>query len=254
MSRIVGHIAAATTFSLLAFAALSDPLPPDITYRPLPTLSLSEVIANDSAAKPAVMERQQALLQSRYDLSDNAIPSVMMSGGRKPVQGGVRVKLPGGVTWDRLARNDPDRYPRQGLLPAGFMPLPHVKQADRRAGLPERADRRDPIAGAARPAALRRRLRSSRPPDARIPAADLPHYASRARRRVARPAANHQELLRTDDRHHHAGADGRPAAAADAVPAGGVQPDRGPQSRGAEPGRHLPRLPLEFPHQRGLST
>ena len=128
MSRIVGHIAAATTFSLLAFAALSDPLPPDITYRPLPTLPLSDVIANDSAAKPAVMERQQALLKSRYDLSDNTIPNVMMSGGMKPVQGGVRVKLPGGVTWDRLAEMTPTDIRDQSLWPAGFMPLPHVKQ------------------------------------------------------------------------------------------------------------------------------
>ena len=61
-----------------------------------------------------------------------------------------------------------------------------------------------------------------------------------------------KQLLRDHERHGHAGADGGPAAAAHAVPAGGVQPDRGPQGRRAEPGRRLPRLPLERPHQRRL--
>jgi cytochrome c peroxidase len=53
----------------------------------------------------------------------------MMSGGRKPVQGGVRVKLPPGVTWDSLAQMSPDEIRARGLLPKGFLPLPHVKQA-----------------------------------------------------------------------------------------------------------------------------
>jgi cytochrome c peroxidase len=53
----------------------------------------------------------------------------MMSGGRRSVQGGVRVKLPKGVTWDQLAAMTPDEVRAKGLLPAGFLPLPHVKQA-----------------------------------------------------------------------------------------------------------------------------
>jgi hypothetical protein len=53
----------------------------------------------------------------------------MMSGSKKQVQGGVRVKLPEGVTWDSLADMTPDEIRQRGLLPAGFMPLPHVKQA-----------------------------------------------------------------------------------------------------------------------------
>jgi cytochrome c peroxidase len=52
-----------------------------------------------------------------------------MSGGRKPVQDGVRVKLPQGVSWDSLAQITPDQILTRGLLPVGFMPLPHVKQA-----------------------------------------------------------------------------------------------------------------------------
>ena len=53
----------------------------------------------------------------------------MMSGGLKPVQGGVRVKLPQGVSWDSLAQMTPDEIRDRGVLPLGFVPLPHVKQA-----------------------------------------------------------------------------------------------------------------------------
>lgn len=75
------------------------------------------------------MARQSQLLNQRYDLTNLAIPGVMMSGGKKPVQAGVRVKLPEGLTWDRLAEMRPDEIKQRGLLPAGFLPLPHVKQA-----------------------------------------------------------------------------------------------------------------------------
>ena len=112
--------------SHLAFA---DPLPPDATYRPLPTQPFSEVKASDEAAKPEVMQRQQELLSRRYDLADRPIPGVMMSAGKKPVQGGVRVKLPAAVTWDSLAAMTPAEIKQRNALPEGFLPLPHVKQA-----------------------------------------------------------------------------------------------------------------------------
>jgi len=114
---------------LAASAALTDPLPPDTTYRPLPTAPLDAVKKSDMAAKPAVQQRQSRLLADRYDLSDRPIAGVMMSGGRKAVQGGVRVKLPAGMTWDRLAALSPDEIRKQGAFPAGFLRLPHVKQA-----------------------------------------------------------------------------------------------------------------------------
>jgi hypothetical protein len=69
----------------LSLSAFSDPLPPDLTYRPLPTLPFSRVKAADEAQKAAVMQRQSGLLNERYDLSDRAMQNVMMSGGRKPV-------------------------------------------------------------------------------------------------------------------------------------------------------------------------
>jgi cytochrome c peroxidase len=62
----------------------------------------------DEADKPGVMQRQGDLLRSRYNLTDQRLAGVMMSGGRKAVQGGVRVKLPQGVTWDSLAGMSPD--------------------------------------------------------------------------------------------------------------------------------------------------
>ena len=74
----------------LSLAASSDPLPPDTTYRPLPSLPFSEVKQIDEAQKPRVMERQRNLFEQRYDLADRPIAGAMMSGGRKAVQGGVR--------------------------------------------------------------------------------------------------------------------------------------------------------------------
>lgn len=120
---------AATAFAFaLSMDAGADPLPPDTTYRPLPTLPFSTVKQNDEAMKPQVMERQRALLNQRYDLSDRPIPDVMMSGGRKAVQAGVRVKLPEGMTWESLAELSPEEIRNRNLLPEGFKPLPHVKQ------------------------------------------------------------------------------------------------------------------------------
>ena len=109
--------------------ALAEPLPPDATYRPLPTQPFEVVKAVDEAEKPGVMQRQRALLEQRYDLADRPMPGVMMSGGRKPVQDGVRVRLPANATWDDLAAMSPGEMRAQGLLPDGFKPLPHVKQA-----------------------------------------------------------------------------------------------------------------------------
>jgi cytochrome c peroxidase len=43
----------------------------------------------------------------------------------KPLQQAVRVKLPGGVTWDQLAKMNPGQIKERGLFPAGFEPLLH---------------------------------------------------------------------------------------------------------------------------------
>jgi cytochrome c peroxidase len=130
MSGLLKGIPPLAGLALCSLAALAQSLPPDATYRPLPTQPLDVVRAMDEAAKPEVMQRQADLLEQRYDLADRPMPGVMMSGGRKPVQGDVRVKLPEGVTWDQLAAMSPGEIRAQGLLPDGFKPLPHVKQAN----------------------------------------------------------------------------------------------------------------------------
>jgi cytochrome c peroxidase len=85
-------------------------------------------LQEDIAAKDKVMQRQRTLLEERYDLGNRA-SSVMMAAGRRPVQQGVRVKLPAGVTWEQLAQLSPDEIKRRNLFPNGFRPLPHVKHA-----------------------------------------------------------------------------------------------------------------------------
>ena len=63
-----------------------------------------KTVARMEAAKPEIMERQMALLDERYDLSDRPAKGVTMSRG-KAVQEGVRVKLPAGVkSWETWRR------------------------------------------------------------------------------------------------------------------------------------------------------
>jgi cytochrome c peroxidase len=124
LSKLLASLITITAIS--AYAA--DPPPPDTTYRSLPTKPLSEVIRADKSAKNGAMREQRTLLERRYDLSDKP-STIKMSGGRKAVQAGVRVQLPKGTTWDELASLSPAEIRDKGLLPAGFMPLPHVKQS-----------------------------------------------------------------------------------------------------------------------------
>ena len=115
-------------FSSFSFADTATTPPTN----PLPS-SYAPVVINEtfqsilqrmSAAKQAINDRQQALLQQRYDLSNTPSKTATMSNG-KPVQEGVRVKLPTGITWDMLANMTPDEIKTKGLFPAGFLPLPH---------------------------------------------------------------------------------------------------------------------------------
>jgi cytochrome c peroxidase len=79
--------------------------------------------AQKVAQKPEVMARHLALLEDRYDLSDTPGDVTMTRG--KPVQGGVRVRLPPGVTFELLASLTPDEIRAANLFPPGFFPLPH---------------------------------------------------------------------------------------------------------------------------------
>ena len=72
--------------------------------------SFEAIMARMKAAKPAVMKRHMDLLAERYDLGNHPASGVTMSRG-KPVQEGVRVKLPTGMTWERLAVHESRRDP-----------------------------------------------------------------------------------------------------------------------------------------------
>ena len=87
------------------------------------------VVARMKAAKAGVMKRQMDLLQARYDLSNRPAAGVTMSRG-KPVQEGVRAKLPKSLTWERLGAMAPEEIRAQDVFPAGFLPLPHPNHAE----------------------------------------------------------------------------------------------------------------------------
>ncbi len=101
--------AAVVCFALAASAADED----------FPTLT-----KRLQAEKPKFAKRQQALLAQRYDLADRPARGTSMSRG-KPVQDGVRVRLPEGMTWEKLAALSPEEVRARQLWPAGFFPLPH---------------------------------------------------------------------------------------------------------------------------------
>jgi cytochrome c peroxidase len=81
------------------------------------------------AAKAEVMRRQMDLLAERYDLSNRPAPGIVMD-RRKPVQEGVRVKLPTGLTWTQLASMTPEQIRDRDLFPQGFQPLPHANHPE----------------------------------------------------------------------------------------------------------------------------
>src|SRR5687768_14951725 len=67
--------------------------------------------------KPQFAQRQEKLLAERYDLADRPAAGVIMSRG-KPVQDGVRVRLPGNITWEQLAAMSPDDIKNKNVWPA----------------------------------------------------------------------------------------------------------------------------------------
>ncbi|MCL4853920.1 MAG: hypothetical protein KJZ78_21380 [Bryobacteraceae bacterium] len=101
----------------------------DTSYLPVTDANFNEVMKKMRAAKPEIMKRQMSLLEQRYDLGNKPASGVTMSRG-KSVQGGVRAKLPAGVTWDQLAAMTPDEIRQKKAFPPGFLPLPHPNHAE----------------------------------------------------------------------------------------------------------------------------
>jgi cytochrome c peroxidase len=74
--------------------------------------------------RPIAAMKQQELLALRYDLANRPSDVAMTRG--KPVQAGIRAKLPAGVaSWEALAALSPQQIRDRDLFPAGFLPLPH---------------------------------------------------------------------------------------------------------------------------------
>jgi len=114
----------------LGYAAAQQGERGQTSYMPVDiTESFASLMARLSAAKPSVEQEHNALLNERYDLGDHPAQGVTMDRG-KPLQEGVRVKLPAGMTWDGLAAMSPDQIRDQNLFPKGFYPLPHPKHQE----------------------------------------------------------------------------------------------------------------------------
>jgi len=121
----IGAIIIGALIIVVAFAYAKGLHAKETSYAPVAiTEDFDSIVGRMKAAKPEVMKRQMDLLKERYDLSDIPARGVTMSRG-KPVQEGVRVKLPAGMTWQKLAEMTPDEIREKGLFPKGFLPLPH---------------------------------------------------------------------------------------------------------------------------------
>jgi cytochrome c peroxidase len=114
MSRRGATLLASLLIGAAGLTQAADPPPEDF----------ASLVKRLQSEKPKFAERHKQLLAERYDLSDKPAPGVTMSKG-KPVQGGVRVKLPSGASWDQLAGMTPEQIKARKLWPAGFFPLPH---------------------------------------------------------------------------------------------------------------------------------
>jgi cytochrome c peroxidase len=113
--------------------AVSAEMPPErgaTSYAPVAgTEDFSSVMERMAADKGAVVARHRALLEARYDLGDQTHDGVTMTSG-KALQTGVRVRLPEGSSWKRLASMTPAEIREAGVWPDGFYPLPHANHAE----------------------------------------------------------------------------------------------------------------------------
>ncbi|HEX7899451.1 MAG TPA: cytochrome B6 [Planctomycetota bacterium] len=90
---------------------------------------MAALIERMKAAKPEILRRHRTLLDERYDLSDRPSKEARHFRG-KPVQEGVRVRLPAGMSWDRLAAMTAEEMRERNLFPLGFLPLPHPNHGE----------------------------------------------------------------------------------------------------------------------------
>jgi cytochrome c peroxidase len=100
------------------------------SYMPVDIKESFQSIMTRLKGEKAQVEKEHAeLLKDRYDLSDRPVSGVTMD-RKKPIQEGVRVKLPTGTTWEQLANMTPEHIRDENLFPKGFYPLPHPKHSE----------------------------------------------------------------------------------------------------------------------------
>lgn len=88
-----------------------------------PKVTFDEIMAADIEMKPEVMAAQQALLESRYDLTPRPRPDLTMTRG-KPILMGPTAKLKD-TTWEALGEMTPAEIKEGGHFP--YPALPHPK-------------------------------------------------------------------------------------------------------------------------------
>jgi cytochrome c peroxidase len=106
--------------AITGFDFYRDPLNAD---KPMQTLG--EIMTADKHDKPAVMDAQRKLLETRYNLEPKAHPTAKMSRG-KPVPMGPTARLKGEKKWADLAAMKPEEIKQAGAFP--YPALPHPKQ------------------------------------------------------------------------------------------------------------------------------
>jgi cytochrome c peroxidase len=135
MSRIIPRLVWPALIGCL-LVALHTSLSQDNTGRKSSSFSpvvidepFSAIMNRMKGAKPQVLQRQMALLEQRYDLSNRPAKDITMTRG-KPIQQGVRVKPPAGITWEQLGMMRPEEIRGKNAYPHGFLPLPHPNHAE----------------------------------------------------------------------------------------------------------------------------
>ncbi|WP_133134089.1 cytochrome B6 [Legionella rubrilucens] len=117
-------------FALLSALSLTIQADPPTSYMPvIMKEDFQSVVKRMESQKESLAKQHNELLNQRYDLSNKPSKNATMTGG-KPVQEGVRVKLPAGVTWESLSKMTPEEIKEKGVFPKGFLPLPHPHHAE----------------------------------------------------------------------------------------------------------------------------
>ena len=128
--KLLAGAAAAAVMVAVGFAYAQQAPRGKTSYMPVDiTEPFSAIFARLSAQKPEVTRVHMALVNERYDLSNRPAAGVTMD-RTKPVQEGVRVKLPAGKTWEALAEMSAEQIREQNVFPKGFYPLPHPKHQE----------------------------------------------------------------------------------------------------------------------------